>query len=287
MRRSADTRPPRRSERARASSRPGGRQLRAPQRVKPLDSAPSHRGVDRESIDRVVVVAVCWWVAVSRCGFRAEGEPPTLEVPEALLVGRTGATLPISLADAALGPALALGRARGRRDARTLLAEQYPGNLASGGRAASTPRRWRWTRRRSASWERRAACTSPRATGPGAAGFSGNLTEHELPLTVDLEPPRLSVATGLSYAQRGGSGAVAYSVSEPTAQDGVRVGEHFYRGFPQARRRAGERVALFALPADARPTPSPRSSRATRRATSRSRCWPLVIKERGAADRPA
>jgi hypothetical protein len=211
---------------------------------------------------------------------RAEGEAPSLETPDALLVGRAGGALAISMADArsglrSLGVELVDGDS-----VRALLQEEYPGNLVSGGtrhqqdasvaldpkalgslsdqaRVRVTARDWSWR-----GW------------------LSGNAAERDLPIRVDLEPPRLQVATGLSYAQRGGSGAVAYRVSEPTAADGVRVGERFYRGFPRPGGAEGERIAIFALPyglpLDARPQVVARDAAGNESVAG----WPLVIQER-------
>ena len=52
-------------------------------------------------------------------------------------------------------------------------------------------------------------------------GFRGNLAEREIPVSVDRKKPRIQVFTGLTYVQRGGSGIVAYSISEPSTRDGV------------------------------------------------------------------
>lgn len=211
---------------------------------------------------------------------RAEGEAPSLGTPESLLVGRAGATLEISLADAGSGlRSLSVELVEGET-LRPLLQEEFPGNLVSGG-----------TRREHSA----VVALDPKALGPlaGAARvrvtardwswrglFSGNAAERNLPLAIDLEPPRLEVATGLSYAQRGGSGAVAYRVSEATAQDGVRVGTRFYRGFPRPGGSEGERIALFAVPfdvpADTKPLVVARDAAGNESAAG----WPLVVKDR-------
>jgi murein DD-endopeptidase MepM/ murein hydrolase activator NlpD len=211
---------------------------------------------------------------------RAEGEAPTLAAPDALLVGRAGATLALEIADAgsglrSLSVELVDGEAR-----RTLLAEQYPGSLVSGGprreHAASVP-------------------LDPKALGKlsGSASvvvtardwswrqfLSGNAAERAIPLAIDLEAPRVQVSTGLSYARIGGSGAVAYQISEPAQQDGVRVAEHFYPGFPRPGGGARDRVALFALPADSSPDVKPvvvaRDAAGNESAVS----WPLVVQDR-------
>ena len=73
-------------------------------------------------------------------------------------------------------------------------------------------------------------------------------------MRVDVDPPRVEVTSGISgitYVRQGGSGSVAYRVSEPTARDGVRVGTAEFRGFPRKGGGANERVALFAVPTEA------------------------------------
>lgn len=226
-----------------------------------------------------VLALLCAAGAAIALWFRAEGEPPALQAPDSLLVGRAGATLPISVSDPGSGlRSLSVVLVEGDQ-ARTLLAEEYPGNLASGG-----------TRREQSA----AVAIEPKALGlKGPARlrieardwswrgfFSGNAVQRELPVTVDLDPPRLEVATGLTYAQRGGSGAVAYSVSEPTAQDGVRVGERFYRGFPRPGGGPLERVAIFALPFDSPPEAKPVVVARDAAGNESVSGWPLVIQER-------
>jgi hypothetical protein len=211
---------------------------------------------------------------------RAEGEAPKLDAPDSLLLGRSGGTLSLAIADARSGlRSLSVELVNGE-ERRSLLAEQYPGNLISGGTRSE---------------QSAALPLDPKALGELQSGalvrvsardwswrgwLSGNLTERDLPLTVDLDPPQLSVSTGLSYAQRGGAGAVAYSLAEPTPQDGVRIGEHFYRGFPKPGGSEGERVAIFALPADSSPDTKPAVVARDAAGNESVALWPLVIKER-------
>jgi murein DD-endopeptidase MepM/ murein hydrolase activator NlpD len=98
----------------------------------------------------------------------------------------------------------------------------------------------------------------------------------EVPVRVDLSPPRVSVETGLSYAQRGGAGVVVYSVSEPAVRDGVRVGDHFYPGYPWQGRRA----AFYALPTDAPAPLRPAVVAVDAAGNEGSAHWPVNVKER-------
>jgi murein DD-endopeptidase MepM/ murein hydrolase activator NlpD len=77
--------------------------------------------------------------------------------------------------------------------------------------------------------------------------------------------------------RQGGSGSVAYQVSEPTARDGVRVGEVEYRGFPLPGGGEGERVALFAVPADADPNSPVQVFAADEAGNESTAGWSLVV----------
>lgn len=211
---------------------------------------------------------------------RAEGQAPGLDTADSVLLGRSGATLSLVITDPRSGlRSLAVELANGG-ETRTLLAEQYPGNLISGGTRSE---------------HGASVALDPKALGELASDaklriavrdwswrgwLSGNETLRELPITVDLVPPQLSVATGLSYAQRGGSGAVAYTLSEPTVQDGVRVGTRFFPGYPKPGGSSGQRVALFALPADSTPDDKPAVVARDAAGNEAVAIWPLVIKER-------
>ncbi|MEM7409897.1 MAG: M23 family metallopeptidase, partial [Myxococcota bacterium] len=182
--------------------------------------------------------------------YRAEGAAPGLVAPESLIVGRAGASVALEATDARAGLRALEAVVVHAGGELTLLDESYPGNLFSGG-----------LRFRESAEIPLVAKQLSDVKGPATLrvrvrdwawrdGFSGNLTEQEIPLTVDLEAPRVAVHSGLTYVKQGGSGAVAYRVSEPTARDGVRVGSVEYQGFPRPGGRKGERVALFAIPAD-------------------------------------
>lgn len=209
--------------------------------------------------------------------FRAEGEPPVVRAPESLLLGAGGAQLTIEAEDArsglrAIDVALALPGGEA-----PLLHQDYPGAHLRGG-AAGVP-------------QSVTVAIDPKQLGAdGAEGFvritardwslrgllSGNATVLEVPVRVDLSPPRVSVETGLSYAQRGGAGVVVYSVSEPAVRDGVRVGDHFYPGYPWQGRRA----AFYALPTDAPAPLRPAVVAVDAAGNEGSAHWPVNVKER-------
>jgi hypothetical protein len=80
--------------------------------------------------------------------------------------------------------------------------------------------------------------------------WRGNVAHASAPLILDTQAPRLSVATGLTYVNRGGSEALVYSVNEQVVRDGVELAGAFFPGFPHPA-QPGQRVALYAFPHDA------------------------------------
>ena len=222
----------------------------------------------------LVGAAVMGWL-------RFEGSPPVVEAPAALLIGAGGRTVALELADVGTGLrrlSVVLDHAEGEQ---TLLDEEYPGSWLTGAAAREArrvellvdPRRMKVPRGeaflrvsvRDWSWR---------------GGFQGNETQLDVPLEFDLDPPRITVATGLTYVYRGGAGAVVYSVSEPTIRSGVQVGDDFYRGFPVD----GRRVAFYAVPTDAIAQPAIRVVAEDAAGNPAEARWAVVMKERGLPD---
>jgi murein DD-endopeptidase MepM/ murein hydrolase activator NlpD len=110
-------------------------------------------------------------------------------------------------------------------------------------------------------------------------GFRGNVTELEIPVSIDRAKPRVQVFSGLTYVQRGGSGIVAYSVSEPTIRDGVAVGDAFYRSYPHPD-APDQRIALFAVPTDAPANPTIRVEAEDAAGNVGTGRWSVVVLER-------
>jgi murein DD-endopeptidase MepM/ murein hydrolase activator NlpD len=208
---------------------------------------------------------------------RAEGTPPALELPEALVVGRTGGTLALAASDAGSGLRSLDLRIRHAAGEIPLLAEAFPGNLISGGVRSEHSAEIQLRPDSLAALEGDAVLVATSRDWSWRQLLSGNETVVEVPFTLDLDPPRVTVSTGLTYVRQGGSGAVAYRISEPTVADGVRVGEHFYRGFPLPGGLAGERIALFAVPSEVRgATPEVVARDAAGNEGTAS--WPVVVK---------
>jgi len=214
---------------------------------------------------------------------RFEGDAPSVEGPEALLIGSLG-SVAFDIGD--LGSGLReISISIRQADGETVVFERsFPGSLRSGGSVPGVPERFEIE-------------IDPKALGlaHGKAslmltardwswrnGFRGNETRREIPLTIDLKNPRIQVASGLTYVSRGGSGSVSYAIDEATIRDGVMVGSSFYRGFPApgADASSGRRFALFAVPTDA-----PKGARIAVVAEDpagnvATASWPVVLKER-------
>jgi murein DD-endopeptidase MepM/ murein hydrolase activator NlpD len=214
---------------------------------------------------------------------RFEGDAPSVEGPASLLIGSTG-SVAFDIGDLGSGLREILISIQ-QADGETVVFERsFPGDLRTGGNTPGVPERFEIE-------------IDPKALGLGHGdaslkvtardwswrnSFRGNETQHQVPLTIDLQKPRIQVASGLTYVSRGGSGAVSYSVNEETMRDGVMVGENFYRGFlaPGADVSSGRRFALFAVPTDA-----PKGAKIVVVAEDRAgnvanASWPVVLKER-------
>lgn len=216
--------------------------------------------------------------------FRAEGQPPTVEGPDSLDVGAAGREITLELADSESG--LRDIRVSVLREAgeQVVLERAFPGSFVGGGAAPGLPERLELTIDPEAleladgesalrvvahdwSWRNR---------------FRGNQTERQIPLRIDRRKPSIRVASGLTYVDRGGSGAVAYSIGEETVRDGVTVGDAFYRGYPApgSDTAARRRVALFAIPTDAPRDPEIQIVAEDLAGNLGRARWAVVLKER-------
>ncbi|MEE9608655.1 MAG: M23 family metallopeptidase [Myxococcota bacterium] len=244
---------------------------------------------------------------------RAEGSAPTVDAPESVALGAGGRSVELQVADQGSGLRRVQVVLEHPRGEVLLLDERYPGNWLLGGQGSPEPQPVE---------VRIEAGPLDLAEGSGFLrvsvsdwswrGLGGNETRVDIPVVVDLEPPRIEVASGLTYVTRGGSGAVVYSVSEPVARDGVSVGDTFYRGFPlpsgppqsgdqaesatsaeEWRARFGEgepaqpaaasrqyRVALFAVSTDAPAKPVILVVAEDAAGNAATAGWPAVVKER-------
>ena len=182
---------------------------------------------------------------------RLEGEAPAIEPIGPLQLGVEGTTVPLTISDSGSGlrtlsaklvrggdaPDISLaaktfrgslmwgGTPSGRRQELDLEIDPQKLSLADGEASlVVVARDWSWR-----------------------SGLDGNEGRLEVPVIIDTQPPRVSLESGLTYIYRGGSGAVAYRVSEPDAKSGVRVGDATFSGYP-LNGDPKRRIALFAIP---------------------------------------
>jgi murein DD-endopeptidase MepM/ murein hydrolase activator NlpD len=195
---------------------------------------------------------------------RLERTPPTIGAPPEIALGREARVIQIEVGDLGTGLRSCDVKLLAGESERTLLERNYPGHWLTGGRArgdgeslelrldaaelslpdgpavlAITARDWSWR-----------------------DGFLGNLATEKIQLVIDTTPPAISLETGLTYLQRGGSGLAIYRVDGPTTLNGVLAGGAFFKGYPlpgggdPAARPPGHRyAALFAIPVEAPESP--------------------------------
>lgn len=79
--------------------------------------------------------------------------------------------------------------------------------------------------------------------------WADTVSHISIPLTIDTQPPRVSLLTGLTYVRKGGSELAIYSVEDGVEKSGIVVGEHYFRGYVDPS-NAKRRLAFYAIPAD-------------------------------------
>jgi len=84
--------------------------------------------------------------------------------------------------------------------------------------------------------------------------FKGNETVLQKQIALDLTPPTLELIADDRYINFGGAGAIVYRTSADAAASGVRVGKHFFPGFPgQIKGKPEHLLVFFAHPYDTPP----------------------------------
>ena len=73
----------------------------------------------------------------------------------------------------------------------------------------------------------------------------GNRAQIVRQMDIDSKPPVISVLSGQHNVNHGGTGLVVYSTNEELAQSGVKLGDHFFPGYPY---KPGKYLCFFALP---------------------------------------
>ncbi|HEY6026148.1 MAG TPA: M23 family metallopeptidase [Pseudolabrys sp.] len=84
--------------------------------------------------------------------------------------------------------------------------------------------------------------------------FKGNETVVQKNLTIDVTPPTLELVADDRYVNFGGVGVIVYKASADTATSGIRLGKHFFPGFPgQIKGHPDYFLAFFAHAYDVAP----------------------------------
>ena len=79
--------------------------------------------------------------------------------------------------------------------------------------------------------------------------FRGNEAVFRKNLAIDITPPTLELVADDRYVNFGGVGVIVYKPSADTAMSGVRIGDHFFPGYPgQIKGHPDRSIALFAQP---------------------------------------
>jgi murein DD-endopeptidase MepM/ murein hydrolase activator NlpD len=199
----------------------------------------------------IVVLAIALVAGGVFAFIRGEGDAPVLTAPEAIELGRKPRTLEIRAEDAGSGVRRVAARLRSANGERELDALEVPGGLLRGG-VESAPATLSLALDASAlGLAEGDAFVVVEARDWSLRGMlAGNSATLEIPVRVDLRPPRVSVVNGITYLKRSGAGAAYYSVSEDAVSDGVEVGDLTYHGFPRKGFGAQDRIALFAIARD-------------------------------------
>ena len=214
--------------------------------------------------------------------YRAEGEPPGLTAPEAeLVIGRAGVKLDLRATDARSGlRALRVAVAQPGGAEQVLLDESYPGNLLSGG-----------TRNEQTASLQLDPAALGALKGPGMlaiavrdwswrGGLGGNETRRDVPLRVDVDPPR---DRGHERDQRhhlrapGRLGCRRLSRLRADRARRRARGRRRVRGFPRKGGGANERIALFAVPTEVDANPPVRVFAEDAAGNASEAGWSVVV----------
>ncbi|HQR71597.1 MAG TPA: M23 family metallopeptidase [Burkholderiaceae bacterium] len=88
--------------------------------------------------------------------------------------------------------------------------------------------------------------------------FKGNEAALEKNITIDVTPPTLELIADDRYVNFGGVGVIVYKASADTASSGVKIGDHYFPGFPgQVKGHPDHYLALFAHAYDTAPEARP------------------------------
>ena len=203
-------------------------------------------------------------VALIAAGFlavpRLEGTPPTIGEIASIHLGHAPQTLLIDVSDEDAGIRNVEVRMLSRGGAKTLFEHHFPGNPVAGGEVRGERIEVPLDVSTLGLPDGEATLVVVARDWSLRGGLSGNSSELSTTLEIDTKPPRLDVASGLTYVYRGGAGAVRYRVGDEPATDGVQVADAFFQGHPLPGESSDprERVAIFAIPVEAPANPKVR-----------------------------
>jgi murein DD-endopeptidase MepM/ murein hydrolase activator NlpD len=190
---------------------------------------------------------------------RLEGEPPVISEIEAITLGSEPRSLVVEVSDEGSGLRSVSVQIVSSGEARTVAESHHPGSFMTGGQEESERIEIPLDVSKLDLSDGTATLLVVARDWSLRDGLDGNRSEQSATVVVDTEPPGLDVHSGLTYVERGGAGAVVYRVGEPTARDGVRVGDSFFAGHPlPGNDDPLMRVAIFAIPVEAPDDPSVR-----------------------------
>jgi murein DD-endopeptidase MepM/ murein hydrolase activator NlpD len=235
-----------------------------------------------------VVVAVLLIASVGAV-IRCEGSPPQLAGPSDVELGRAGDTITVEIRDEQSGLRDLRAVLVTEKRKSTLAERTFPGDLLLGSAEGKEPVVLELVLEPKALGlkEGEALLRVSARDWSWRGGLEGNEDVLEIPLRVDLTPPRIRVRSGLTYIRRGGSAAVVYDVDGDSVEDGAQVGAVFFRGYPlpgSGGELEGRRLGVFAVPRNADPEPRVRVVAEDRAGNRRATGWATRIQERGFED---
>ena len=208
----------------------------------------------------IVLFAIAVFVACIVWAWpRFEGAAPVLSGPERIELGAAGASIELGWEDSGSGlrnasAILRFGSGEGAQQEIALHDARFQGSAFSGPAAAVGAERKAFDLDAKALGlpDGQATLLLTARDGSWSSFGDGNRSELSIPVIVDTKPPRVSIASGLTYVRRGGAAAVEFRVSADADRSGVRVGEAWFSGFETSD---DTRIAIFAIPIEAADDP--------------------------------